>query len=126
LPDFAKERLNAGDISEGHARQVLALDSKKDQQELVEKIMKQGYSVRDAEKFVATRKTITEAKKEKQGRPFEKIVLSPTEKKNVCSKLAKKFVLNEKHVKVSSSGAKLKLTIEFSTASELEKFQSQL
>ena len=52
LPESAKKALVAGEISEGHARQVLALDDKKAQEELVRRIIAESWSVRKAEQFV--------------------------------------------------------------------------
>ena len=52
LPESAKTALVAGEISEGHARQVLALDDKKAQEELVRRIIAESWSVRKAEQFV--------------------------------------------------------------------------
>lgn len=52
LPDIAKKALVSGDISEGHARQVLALEDEKVQEELVKRIISEGWSVRKAEQFV--------------------------------------------------------------------------
>lgn len=55
LPDFAHEALAAGKISEGHARAVLALkDDQRAQRLLVESIIKEGWSVRQAERYVHT------------------------------------------------------------------------
>lgn len=52
LPDKAKEALVAGDISEGHARQILALDTPEAQQELLNIIVREGWSVRKTEQYV--------------------------------------------------------------------------
>lgn len=53
LPDAAKEALRRGTISEGHARQILAIDnSPKMQQKLLEAIIENKWSVRKAEQFV--------------------------------------------------------------------------
>lgn len=53
LPDNAKEALTKGDISEGHARSILALKDYPDQQNrLLELIEEDKWSVRQAEKFV--------------------------------------------------------------------------
>jgi ParB family transcriptional regulator, chromosome partitioning protein len=53
LPKFAREALNNRDISEGHARAVLALkDNEVKQRELIKKIVQEGWSVRRAEQFV--------------------------------------------------------------------------
>lgn len=53
LPDEAKKALMENTISEGHARQVLALkDAPKQQLELLGLIVKHGWSVRQAENYV--------------------------------------------------------------------------
>ena len=52
LPDNAKQAIIDGKISEGHARQILALDTPEIQAELLHRIIKDGWSVRKAEQFV--------------------------------------------------------------------------
>lgn len=52
LPDPAKRALAKGKITEGHARQILALDEPKKQQELLDLILRHNWSVRRAEAFV--------------------------------------------------------------------------
>lgn len=52
LPEPAKKALVAGKISEGHARQILAIKEPEVQQELLDLIVKHGWSVRKAEQFV--------------------------------------------------------------------------
>ncbi len=53
LPTHAKDALNAGKISEGHARQVLALkEFPGKQKELVDLIVAQQWNVREAERYV--------------------------------------------------------------------------
>jgi len=55
LPDAAKEALRAGTISEGHARAVLALrDHPEEQAELLEHVITQNWTVRQAEQFVVS------------------------------------------------------------------------
>lgn len=57
LPEKARKALEAGEISEGHARAVLALkDASEKQQELINQIKFHGWSVRQAEQFVQTHK----------------------------------------------------------------------
>ncbi|HSX15487.1 MAG TPA: ParB/RepB/Spo0J family partition protein [Candidatus Saccharimonadales bacterium] len=65
LPIEASNALEKGDISEGHARQILALkDSPEAQTELLKLIMEHGWSVRQAERYVSSLKAgIKEAKK---------------------------------------------------------------
>lgn len=52
LPQPAKEALVAGYISEGHARQILAIKEPEVQQELLDLIVRNEWSVRKAEQFV--------------------------------------------------------------------------
>ncbi len=53
LPENAKKELVDGRISEGHARQILALsDNEEAQTELLDLIVREGWSVRKAEQYV--------------------------------------------------------------------------
>lgn len=55
LPPAAREALQAGTISEGHARAILALkDVPVSQDDLLQLIHKNGWSVRQAEQYVTT------------------------------------------------------------------------
>lgn len=57
LPDHAREALQSGQISEGHARAILALKGRSIlQQRLLELIVQQAWSVRQAEQFVTAHK----------------------------------------------------------------------
>lgn len=67
LPDNAKDALTRGDISEGHARSILALKDYPDQQtRLLELIEEDKWSVRQAEKFVNDIKNKREKESRKQ------------------------------------------------------------
>ena len=58
LPDKAKEALNSNLITEGHARQILALVNQPDRQEfLLNAILKNNWNVRQAEQYVTSVKT---------------------------------------------------------------------
>lgn len=52
LPENAKKALIDGNISEGHGRQILALNETSVQDDLLRRILKEGWSVRRAEQFV--------------------------------------------------------------------------
>lgn len=55
LPEPARVALNKLQISEGHARAILALkDSPEQQQTLLDTIIKEGWSVRQAERYVSS------------------------------------------------------------------------
>lgn len=65
LPEPARDALAAGQISEGHARAILALkDDRERQSYLLKTIIEQGWSVRQAERFVLSVKAgVREVKK---------------------------------------------------------------
>lgn len=65
LPPKAKEALTKGQITEGHARQILAINDQPERQDyLLGAIVKNGWNVRQAEQFVTSLKTgILEASK---------------------------------------------------------------
>ena len=70
LPDKARKALEQKKISEGHARSVLALKNQpKLQEDLVDNIIKLGWSVRKAEEFVIKQKQ--HPKKRTQSKPLE-------------------------------------------------------
>jgi len=69
LPADARQALQDGEISEGHARQVLALKHLPEQQtELLNLIMKNGWSVRQTERYVSALKAGAVKTKEAQQR----------------------------------------------------------
>jgi len=65
LPEKAKEALNTNKMTEGHARQILAIAEYPDQQEyLLHAIIRKNWNVRQSEQFVTSLKTgIKETKK---------------------------------------------------------------
>lgn len=69
LPIEAQEALAAGKISEGHARQVLALkNSPEKQAELLQLITANGWSVRQAERYVSSLKAGVQESKQAEER----------------------------------------------------------
>lgn len=71
LPDFARQALEEGKISEGHARAVLSLkDNESLQKVLVNNIIKENWSVRQAENFVQNSKA--ELKPQKSAKKIDK------------------------------------------------------
>ncbi|MGE5309949.1 MAG: ParB/RepB/Spo0J family partition protein [Sphaerimonospora mesophila] len=52
LPDYAKEVLIQGGMTEGHARQILALPDDKAKLQLFDNIVRDGWTVRKCEQFV--------------------------------------------------------------------------
>lgn len=74
LPQDAKQALIDHLISEGHARQILALDDEAAQKQLLDHIIKDGWSVRKAEQYVTGYK-----QGEKTEKPKLAIVRTQTE-----------------------------------------------
>ncbi len=80
LPDEAKEALAKNQITEGHARAILALkDDKKRQKELLESILQFGWSVRQAEQFVTASRAIA-SKSQKSVKKHMAVTNDQTEK----------------------------------------------
>jgi ParB family chromosome partitioning protein len=56
LPEAAQEALRTKQITEGHARSILALKDEKDQLQLLKLIVDNGWSVRQTERYVTAHK----------------------------------------------------------------------
>ena len=115
LPDNARQALQGGKISEGHARAVLALkDQPEKQQELLSCILNNGWTVRQAEQFVVGAKngaTSTQAK----GRTVSETTLT--------KKLSQK--LNTK-VQVKHTARGGQLIINFKDEQDLQQLAQRL
>ncbi len=111
LPEAARTALATGQISEGHARAILALkDDRTRQQYLLESIIEHGWSVRQAERFVTSVKHgVKEVKKAHQRTANE-----TPETKNLSKKLGTPV-----SIKRMARGGKLE--ISFKDDSELER-----
>ena len=66
LPDGVKKLLASGQLSMGHARALLAVDSAKKQEQLAERVVKKSLSVRQTEVLAAGKASAKGAKKEKE------------------------------------------------------------
>lgn len=116
LPEQARAALHERKISEGHARAILALkDNPEKQLELLNQIVKQDWSVRQAERFVSS---IKEGFKD-----------TPATKQRMASETPATKQLSKRvgapvHIRRTAKGGKLE--IGFKTDEELEKILSQL
>ena len=113
LPPEAVEAMQKNQISEGHARAILALKTdEKLQKELLNKIIAQKLSVREAEQFV-------KANKQTNG---NESLSAGTEKllNDLATSKRKRVHVQEK---TASSG---KVTIRYASAEELKKILSNL
>lgn len=116
LPADAREALISGAISEGHARQVLALkDSPEAQTELLRLIITNGWSVRQAERYVSSLKAgIKEAKK------AEERVSGDTPE---TERLTKRFGTKVRIHRTAKGG---RVEIAFTSEEQLAKLLSEL
>lgn len=111
LPDAAREALAAGKISEGHARAILALKGDEQRQDyLLKTIIAQGWSVRQAERFVTSVKAgVQDSKDAKQRVATE----------NPLTKKLSKKIGTPVHIRRTARGGKLE--ISFKDDTELDK-----
>jgi ParB family chromosome partitioning protein len=111
LPEVARDALVAGRISEGHARAILALREDTERQAyLLKTITEQGWSVRQAERFVTSVKAGT-----KDVRQTHEHVATETP---ATRKLARKLGAPV-NIRRTARGGKLEIT--FKTDDELER-----
>jgi len=76
LPDSVKELLAAGQLTMGHARALLSVDSAKRQEQLAERVVKSNLNVRQTEMLAAT----TSAKPAKRAKPKDVFTRDAEEK----------------------------------------------
>jgi ParB family chromosome partitioning protein len=113
LPDTAKQALVEGLISEGHARQILALDDPKQQQKFLEHIIAEGWSVRRAEQYVSALKAGTKPK----------ATTPASEEPAFVGRLKTRLNLP---VRIRSSARGGQLTISFKDQAELDRLEKLL
>jgi len=117
LPEKAKEALNNNIITEGHARQIVALKDKKEQLKLLQLIVKNRWTVRQAEQYVVGHKKSTDDEKGSEGLRLTKIETKET--KQLAKRLKTTFV-----VKHMAKGGRL--VIDFKDESHLEELMKEL
>jgi ParB family chromosome partitioning protein len=102
LPEVARNALNAKKITEGHARALLSLKGDEQRQNyLLETIISQGWSVRQAERFATSVKSgVKEAKKAHQR----------TETETPATKSLSKKLSTPVHLRRTAKGGKLEIT----------------
>lgn len=116
LPGAALEALEAGQISEGHARAILALKELPEQQQaLLANIVERGWSVREAERFVTSVKAGAGDAKTVQAR----VDTETPETKRLSTKLGVPV-----RIKRTAKGGRLELT--FKSDEELQKLLDTL
>lgn len=117
LPTQAKEALNSGSITEGHARQIVALKEESEQLKLLELIIKHGWTVRQAEQYVVGHK---QAHKSGKSEEALRRTLSETTETKLLSKRLNASV----QIKNMAQGGQL--VIKYKNDSHLEKLMQDL
>ena len=110
--------IDAGALAAGHARALLGLDDEKHAIYLADRAVREGWSVRQVEDAVRTRRDMENppaASSVRQVRPVEIIELE--------KRLAEKL---ESDVKIRYRNAKGKVEIRFSSLEDLEKIYRTL
>jgi ParB family transcriptional regulator, chromosome partitioning protein len=111
LPEAARDALAAGKISEGHARAILALKGDAARQAyLLETIQKQGWSVRQAERFVLSVKAGVKEVQKAHAR---------TETETPATKSLSKKLNTPVNIRRTAKGGKLEIT--FHSDDELKR-----
>lgn len=115
LPKAAREALDKNNISEGHARAILALkEYPQEQEKLLKHIIKEKWSVRQAEQYV------TAIKQGKRGSSAQKrTTIETADTKDIATILNTKVTLRH-----TARGGKVEL--HFSNEQELSKLIKQL
>jgi ParB family transcriptional regulator, chromosome partitioning protein len=116
LPEQARTALADNKISEGHARSILALKGDQKRQEyLLQMIISQGWSVRQAERFVSSVKAGVREPKKAQAR----VLTETTETKKLSKKIGAPVTIRR-----TARGGKLE--IGFTSDDELARVISYL
>jgi ParB family chromosome partitioning protein len=116
LPDNAREALSKRQITEGHGRAILALrDDSAAQQKLLDSILKLGWSVRQAEQFVAANKVKGASNKT----TTQRMEVDTPETKRLGAKLGTK-------VTVSRTAKGGRVQIAFHSDDELQRILREL
>jgi ParB family chromosome partitioning protein len=116
LPPAAREALQTSQISEGHARAILSLKDNPDNQDvLLQNILKNGWSVRQAEQFVTTIKAGAKSKQQVS----EKLATETADTKRIGKQLNTKVT-----IKRTAKGGRLEL--HFKSDEDLKNLISRL
>ncbi|WP_229789899.1 ParB/RepB/Spo0J family partition protein [Pilimelia terevasa] len=114
LPARVQRRVAAGVLSAGHARALLSLDGAEAQEELAQRIVGEGLSVRATEELVAL--AAADGPKSSAGRRRSKPTAPALSE--WADRLSERF---DTRVKVELGRSKGKIVIEFASVSDLER-----
>ena len=117
LPDDAKQAIIDSKISEGHARQILALDSEAAQAELLKLIIQNGWSVRKAEQYVVG------YKKGEQETKSDSAIKHTRHETDFTKRLSKQLSLPVIHKTTAKGG---QIIISYGSDDELHALENRL
>jgi len=115
LPSSVQRRVAAGVLSAGHARALLMLDDMASMEQLAQRIVAEGMSVRATEEAVALARRGTDVLARTRSRAVREL---PEEIKAHANGLADRL---DTRVQISLSSRKGRLTIEFADADDLDR-----
>lgn len=118
LPDDAKDAVVKGDISEGHARQILALEDPNAQRKLLRMIILNGWSVRKAEQFVVGYK-----KASQDDDKAETAVRHTQTETDFTRQLSRRFAMKVTHKTTAHGG---QIIISYKDNKDLERLENLL
>jgi len=116
LPENVRNLVSQGSISAGHARALIALPGKKDQEELAQKVAQRGLSVRQTEKTI--RDILADKKREKS-----KLIVKDPNLNELEERLTRRFSTKVRIARGSKSG---KIEIEYYGDEELQRLLETL
>lgn len=117
LPDEIKQSIRNGELTEGHARSILSLESEVDQLLLWKRITTENLSVRKTEEF-------TKKKKASKKQPREKKIYEITDQNKAAIKFLEEKFMEHFGTKVKlhpTSPTTGNILIEYYTAEDLER-----
>jgi ParB family transcriptional regulator, chromosome partitioning protein len=118
LPEAAKKALMTQQVSEGHARQILALEGDEAvQAELLQKIIQHGWSVRQAEQYVQGHRRAKERGREDINEEAIRNTLSETP---LTRKISQKIAMPVAIKPMAKGG---RLIISYKTEDDLKKIE---
>ena len=118
LPEEVQNMLITGDLSNGHARALLAVEEPKKQIKLAERIVKEKLSVREVEKLTKEKNSSNKKKKNKKVLPQDAIYEDLEER--LTRAMGTKVRISRKN---ESQG---KIEIEYYSTDELDKITGKL
>lgn len=118
LPEEAKKALVEGKITEAHARQILAISEKKQQLELLQLIIAEGWSVRRTEQYVVGYKKGGAAPEKKERAKKQMQTETP------ATKSLSKRIAAPVEIKTTAKGGQL--IIRFKDEGDLERISELL